>query len=159
MLSGKYYFRHVLYIPYSNGSLARAIAAKGGVIQVTFYSGFLDKAYWDATQAAEARLKPQTDALREKYKDDDKKYWAEAEKLWKAEIPAVLPVDALIDHIDHFVKVAGVDHVGLGSDFDGISSTPQGIDSAADLPNIVLIVLDTAREYGASLPATAVPAP
>ncbi len=42
----------------------------------------------------------------------------------------------LIDHIDHIAKVAGVDHVGLGSDFDGVHSLPEGIDSAADLPKI-----------------------
>ena len=46
------------------------------------------------------------------------------------------PMSDLIDHIDHMVKVAGVDHVGLGSDFDGIDCSPQGIDSAADLPKI-----------------------
>src|SRR5262249_53880985 len=55
------------------------------------------------------------------------------------------PFDALIDHIDHMVKVAGVDHVGIGSDFDGIPSTPQGIDSAADLPKITEALL--ARGY------------
>jgi membrane dipeptidase len=42
----------------------------------------------------------------------------------------------LIDHIDHMVKIAGVDHVGLGSDFDGIDCSPQGIDSVGDLPKI-----------------------
>ena len=46
------------------------------------------------------------------------------------------PLSDLIDHIDHMVKVAGVDHVGLGSDFDGIDCSPQGIDSVADLPKI-----------------------
>lgn len=121
--------------------LARAIAAKGGVIQVTFYSGFLDKAYWDATQAVEERLKPQTDALRAKYKDDDKAYWAEAEKLWKAETPPALPIDALIDHIDHFVKVAGVDHVGLGSDYDGAGAFPKGLENATGYPLITYHLL------------------
>jgi membrane dipeptidase len=42
----------------------------------------------------------------------------------------------LIDHIDHMVKIAGIDHVGLGSDFDGVTCLPEGIDSAADLPKI-----------------------
>ena len=46
------------------------------------------------------------------------------------------PLSDLIDHIDHMVKIAGVDHVGLGSDFDGIDCSPQGMDSAADLPKI-----------------------
>jgi membrane dipeptidase len=56
---------------------------------------------------------------------------------------------SLIDHIDHIAKVAGVDHVGLGSDFDGVSgATPAGIDSAADLPEITQALLD--RGYSAA---------
>jgi membrane dipeptidase len=61
---------------------------------------------------------------------------------WQAKIPRP-PFKSLIDHIDHVAKVAGVDHVGLGSDFDGVSgATPQGIDSAADLPRITQALLD-----------------
>ena len=53
------------------------------------------------------------------------------------------PLKSLIDHIDHIAKVAGVDHVGLGSDFDGVSGAlPEGIDSAADLPKITQALLD-----------------
>jgi membrane dipeptidase len=46
------------------------------------------------------------------------------------------PLASLIDHFDHIIRVAGVEHVGIGTDFDGISSLPEGIDSAADLPKI-----------------------
>jgi membrane dipeptidase len=53
----------------------------------------------------------------------------------------------LIDHIDHVAKVAGIDHVGLGSDFDGIPGSPEGIDSAADLPKITAALMD--RGYSA----------
>ncbi len=52
------------------------------------------------------------------------------------------PLKSLIDHIDHVAKVAGVDHVGLGSDFDGITSLPEGIDSVADLPRITEALLE-----------------
>jgi membrane dipeptidase len=56
---------------------------------------------------------------------------------------------SLIDQIDHIAKIAGIDHVGLGSDFDGVSgATPQGIDSAADLPKVTQALLD--RGYSAS---------
>ena len=69
------------------------------------------------------------------------------EREWMAKIPRP-PLKSLIDHIDHIAKVAGVDHVGLGSDFDGVSgATPQGIDSAADLPKITQALLD--RGYSA----------
>ena len=65
------------------------------------------------------------------------------EREWLAEntIPRA-PLKALIDNIDHLVKVAGVDHVGLGSDFDGPNFLPDGIDSAADLPRITQSLLD-----------------
>src|SRR5207249_9928608 len=69
------------------------------------------------------------------------------EREFIAKIPRP-PLKSLIDHIDHIAKVAGVDHVGLGSDFDGVSgATPQGIDSAADLPKITQALLD--RGYSA----------
>src|SRR5208337_232127 len=58
------------------------------------------------------------------------------------------PLSDLIDQIDHIAKVAGIDHVGLGSDFDGVSGQlPEGIDSAADLPKITAALL--ARGYSA----------
>ena len=69
------------------------------------------------------------------------------ERAWMAKIPRP-PFKVLIDHIDHIAKIAGVDHVGLGSDFDGVSgATPQGMDSAADLPKITQALLD--RGYSA----------
>ena len=69
------------------------------------------------------------------------------EREWTAKIPRP-PLKSLIDHIDHIAKVAGIDHVGLGSDFDGVSgATPQGMDSAADLPKITQALLD--RGYSA----------
>ena len=70
------------------------------------------------------------------------------EREWMAMIPRP-PFHVLIDHIDHIAKVAGVDHVGLGSDFDGVSgATPMGIDSAADLPKITQALLDRGYNKG-----------
>src|SRR5260370_17836733 len=64
------------------------------------------------------------------------------EREWAAKIPRP-PLKSLINHIDHIAKVAGIDHVGLGSDFDGVSgATPEGIDSAADRPKITQALLD-----------------
>ena len=51
------------------------------------------------------------------------------------------PFESLIDHFDHIIRVAGIDHVGIGTDFDGISALPEGIDSAADLPKITAALL------------------
>src|SRR5215470_17323071 len=68
------------------------------------------------------------------------------EKRWAAKIPRP-PLKSLIDHVDHIAKVAGVDHVGLGSDFDGVAALPEGMDSVADLPKITQALVE--RGYSA----------
>jgi membrane dipeptidase len=132
--------------------MLRAVTKNGGVVQVNFFSGFDDADY---RKAMEAQAKDQAAAIQ-KYIDDLKAAgksvnYLEVDRIgreWMAKIPRP-PLKSLIDHIDHIAKVAGVDHVGLGSDFDGVSgATPQGIDSAADLPKITQALLD--RGYSAA---------
>jgi len=131
--------------------MLRAVGRNGGVVQVNFFSGFDDQSYWDAAKAQEK----ERDAAIQKYVDSLKAQgkpvnYIEINRLqreWMARIPRP-PFKVLIDHIDHIAKVAGADHVGLGSDFDGVSgATPQGMDSAADLPRITQALLD--RGYSA----------
>src|SRR5262249_18756792 len=77
--------------------------------------------------------------IRAKYKDDPKKMHAEMAKLRAAGDPMPkVPFSAIGDHIDHMVKVAGIDHVGLGSDFDGVDSLPEGLPGIDALPKITL---------------------
>ena len=131
--------------------MLRAVAKNGGVVDVNFYSGFVDENYRKASapigkQAAEAvrayEEKQKAAGLPFTYIDEDR-----IEREWAAKIPRP-PLKSLIDHIDHIAKVAGIDHVGLGSDFDGVAgATPAGIDSAADLPKITQALLD--RGYSA----------
>jgi membrane dipeptidase len=131
--------------------MLKAVATNGGVVQVNFYSGFVDENYRKASepvgkQAAEAirifEEKQKAEGKTVSYIDLDR-----IEREWAAKIPRP-PLKSLIDHIDHIAKVAGIDHVGLGSDFDGVSgATPAGIDSAADLPKISQALLD--RGYSA----------
>jgi membrane dipeptidase len=131
--------------------MLRAVAKNGGVVQTNFYDAFIDDGYRRAADAqkkeAEAAVKARLAELKAAgkpvtYLDKDA-----VEREWAAKIPRP-PLKSLIDHIDHIAKVAGVDHVGLGSDFDGVSgATPEGIDSAADLPKITQALLD--RGYSA----------
>ena len=132
--------------------MLKAVAKNGGVVQVNFFNGFDDENF---RKALEAQAKDQAAAIQ-KFMDDQKAQGKAVdyvkvdriEREWMAKIPRP-PLSSLIDHIDHIAKVAGVDHVGLGSDFDGVSgATPQGIDSAADLPKITQALLD--RGYSAS---------
>jgi membrane dipeptidase len=125
--------------------------SKGGVVQVNFYSAFISQAYRDAQQ----KQKPEVDKAVQDLKD---KANAEGKEATYEEISKVQrqfadriprpPLSALIDHIDHIAKVAGVDHVGLGSDFDGVDGQlPEGIDSVADLPKITAALME--RGYSA----------
>jgi membrane dipeptidase len=131
--------------------MLRAVAKNGGVVDVNFFSGFLDQNFWNALQAQakaqDAAVHDYFEKLKAQgktptYLDEDR-----ITREWIGRIPRP-PFNVLIDHIDHIVKVAGVDHVGLGSDFDGVSgATPEGLNSAADLPKITQALLD--RGYSA----------
>ena len=130
--------------------MLRAVAKNGGVVDVNFFSGFDDQKFWDTAQSQRAAQQQAIHDYLEKLKAEGKtpSYLDEdrMERGFMAKIPRP-PLKALIDHIDHIAKVAGIDHVGLGSDFDGVSgATPQGINSAADLPKITQALLD--RGYG-----------
>jgi membrane dipeptidase len=114
--------------------------SKGGVIMVNFYSGFISQKYRDAQKAQSAEVAAARKALIDKYKAEGKMpTYTEVSRLERSyadRIPRP-PLSDLIDQIDHIAKVAGIDHVGLGSDFDGVEGQlPEGMDSAADLPKI-----------------------
>jgi membrane dipeptidase len=125
--------------------------SKGGVVQVNYFSGFVSQAYRDAMKAqaaevdkavADAKAKAQAEGREFTYSEEDK-----IQRSFMDRIPRP-PLSMLIDHIDHIAKVAGIDHVGLGSDFDGVSGQlPEGLDSPADLPKITQALLD--RGYSA----------
>ena len=119
--------------------MLRAVALNNGVVMVNFYSAFIDEDFRRQYEAMKDQRTAALDALQEKLKSaDPATRYRESEKTgkeWAAKIPRPL-LKSLIDHIDHIAKVAGIDHVGIGSDFDGIPSLPEGIDSAADLPRI-----------------------
>jgi membrane dipeptidase len=123
--------------------------SKGGVIMVNFYSGFISQAYRDAQIAQKPQVDKATADLKAKFKAEGKEItYSDLEKLQRQMADSIPrpPLSALIDQIDHIAKVAGIDHVGLGSDFDGVSGQlPEGIDSAADLPKITAALM--ARGY------------
>jgi membrane dipeptidase len=137
--------------------MLRAIAnsggpeSKGGVVQVNFFSGFVSQKYRDAMKAVAPEAKRQIAALKEKAKAEGREVKPEEiEKIQRTLGDAIPrpPLSELIDHIDHIARVAGVDHVGLGSDFDGVSGQlPEGMDSPADLPKITAALIE--RGYSA----------
>lgn len=113
-----------------------AMGKNGGVIQLNFYSGFVDSSFRDKNNAFIRKHQAEKDSL---LKTNPSDFYA---NLWlhekyKEEIDGVRPpLSLLIDHLDHFVKLIGVDHVGLGSDFDGINSAPRELNDVTNLPLI-----------------------
>jgi len=114
--------------------MIQALAKNGGVIGINFFSAFLDQGFADRMGFSFEELQaPPPNAT-----------WKEVDELAARnyrlfEVPSRIPpppLEKLIDHIDHVVRLVGPNHVGLGSDFDGISSAPEGMEDIAQLPKI-----------------------
>jgi membrane dipeptidase len=116
--------------------MLRATAKNGGVVMVNFNPPFLSTEVAQASKAREETLKTERAALKEKYGEDTPAYDAADKLLRDANPLPPVPWTRIVDHIDHIAKVAGIDHVGLGSDFDGISSIPVGMEDVSKLPSI-----------------------
>lgn len=122
----------------------RAIAKTGGVVSVVFYPAFVEPGWKERKDALDAQIQALVDeASRKTQGGPSLKRIARdrvREREYAARLPPV-PVARVVDHIDHIVKLAGVEHVGVGSDFDGIQATPAGLSSVADLPNLTAELL------------------
>jgi membrane dipeptidase len=118
--------------------MIRALAAKGGVIQINYHTGFLSQKFYDAAMN-NAELKLRSAEADKRCGDDLACQLIEEDRVVRAMVAeGKLPRvnwEAIGDHIDHAVKIAGADHVGLGSDFDG-ANMPYGMEDASDLPKI-----------------------
>ena len=114
----------------------KAIAKNGGVIQVNFYSAFLDSNYSKYLETFIKKHQAESDSMASLNISEHqiisyfiKTYSKDFEQMRP-------PMSLLFDHIDYIVKLVGVDYVGLGSDFDGIESAPKGLDGVEDFPKI-----------------------
>lgn len=113
----------------------KAIAKTGGVVFVNFYSGFLDSTYSRKQQKFNADHKAELAELTKA--SNRSKAQNEINTKYSQEIYDMrAPLDLLIAHIDHMVKLVGSEHVGLGADFDGAESYPQHLDDVSDYPAI-----------------------
>jgi membrane dipeptidase len=136
--SARVFSNHKRNVP---DELLKRIAQNGGVVMVNFYPAFLDERVRVAGLERDQRLKAQRDALREQFREDPKRLDEELRKLNEANPLPNTTLSMLVDHIEHIAKVAGVEHVGLGSDFDGIPFLPEGLRDVADLPVITYELL------------------
>lgn len=120
--------------------MLRAMGKNGGVVMVNFYDGFIDPRKAEATLQMRAKM----DEFAKQYPNDPERVREEISK-WRAAQPSVskTPLSVLMDHIEHVIKLAGIDHVGLGADLDGIPLTgvPEGFDDVSKYPLITYELL------------------
>lgn len=122
----------------------RAVATSDGMVMVNFYPSFIDDAWREAWSASSAEREALCAAASAPYLERgvpvpysvalkiDRDFYAER----LAGTLARPSLERVVDHIDHVAQVAGIDHVGIGTDFDGIGLLPAGLENAADLPKI-----------------------
>ena len=117
--------------------MIKKLAEKGGVIQINFYPIFLDISFNDVLNSS--GLEEKAEKIEEEFilnpadKSKRKAWYKMMDELSSLPRPSY---KIIVDHIDHAVAIAGIDHVGLGSDFDGISVTPSGLETCEDFPKI-----------------------
>jgi membrane dipeptidase len=117
--------------------MIKALAAKGGVIQINYERSFIDQAYKDASEKATGGVVAHLAEVTKSCNQDEACISRELEQTTRR-----LTAEGKLPHvIDHAVKLAGADHVGLGSDFDG-ADMPEGMEDCSKLPKITQALLD-----------------
>jgi len=117
--------------------MLRALAKNGGVAMVNFYTVFLSDEARLASVERDRKIAPQVAELKAKDPLEGEIYTKGVEALHKQYPLPPVSYTVIVDHIDHIAKVAGIDHVGIGSDFDGISGNhPVGMEDVSKLPAI-----------------------
>ncbi len=127
-----------------------AMKKNNGVVMVNFFPAFIDEKWRQAWAAQKPERQKAQDAMEAEYKAKGLPVPYNASNKIDREFATRIgraPFDSLIAHFDHVIRVAGIDHVGIGTDFDGIPVPPEGIDSAADLPKVTAALM--ARGYTA----------
>ncbi len=120
--------------------MLKKLGEKNGVIQINFGSTFLDGALRQAQDSLRQLLREQLEAANLSYSDDEAKPMIEK---FRTDHPTLYAdVETVADHIDRVVQLAGIDHVGLGSDFDGVGdSLPTGLKDVSQYPNLIYTLL------------------
>jgi membrane dipeptidase len=125
--------------------MLRALARNGGVVQINFYPGYIDARVSKPSREIYLRLAPELEALRERH-EDPVVMRRERRALFRRETFPATPLDTLLDHFDHAIRVAGPDHVGIGADWDGVPSMPEGMEDVSRLPALTEGLLERGHD-------------
>jgi membrane dipeptidase len=120
-----------------------AIAENGGLIGINFYPAYLDSTFNRLENEAYDVHDAELDSLKELYRDQPVEYYARRNKIiGEAMGGYTIPYTLIVDHIDYIVNLVGADHVGLGSDFDGVPVLPAGMEDVTKLPEITMLLIE-----------------
>ena len=120
-----------------NDAQLLAIKENGGVVFVNFYPAYIDSTFEKRANQVRKKHERSLDSLKVLYNEESDDYWYKSQDIINKDLSGVAPsLDQLIDHIDYIVNLLGPDHVGLGSDFDGIEVLPRGIEDCSKTPAI-----------------------
>ena len=114
--------------------MLRALAENGGVVMINFYSAYLDEELATASRAYYREWGPRLQEIGEAHSGDWWAQWLARRDHYRLHPMPQTTLSRLLDHFDHAIAVAGPDHVGIGADWDGVSSLPEGMDDVALLP-------------------------
>jgi membrane dipeptidase len=116
--------------------MLRALAKNGGICMINFFSAFINDAVAEAVIRAQKRPRKAESEGGSEEMPNDSTDWDEYLKWFKTLGCPSAKLEDVVDHFIHAAEVAGVDHVGVGSDFDGVPALPQDLETAAGLPRI-----------------------
>jgi membrane dipeptidase len=119
--------------------MIRALAKTGGVVNVIFYPEHIEPGWSDKKKRVDAEIAPMVQRASEEERGDVAHKKIARDEVRRKEYAKRLPpvtVARLVDHIDHIVKLVGIDHVGIGSDFDGVQATLSDLADVSQLPNL-----------------------
>jgi membrane dipeptidase len=123
-------------------AMLRALAENGGVVMINFYSGYIDSELVPDLRELMLSLRPRVAEIRTRHQDDPVATRRALRSLFREQEVPRASLDVVLDHFDHAVAVAGADHVGIGADWDGVLSTPVGLEDVSRLPALTRGLLE-----------------
>jgi membrane dipeptidase len=121
--------------------MLEALAEKGGVVMINFYPAYIDEGASEATKEWFARNGAEMKRIFGELPEGAERRAAYRELMARDPAPSV-PLSTLLDHFDHAIEVAGADHVGIGADWDGVPSMPEGMEDVSKLPALTAGLLE-----------------
>jgi membrane dipeptidase len=122
--------------------LVKEIAERDGLIMANTYPAFVGQEASRVEKERMARLKPELEAMDEDYLREPGKHWRERERLLLDNPLPRVPLSTFVDHIIHLIDLGGEEHVGIGTDFDGISEPLEGFEDVSRFPSLTAALLE-----------------